>query len=415
MKELVNKSSVKYMFLVLSIYIGAFWAPLQYYVSDIFSYWDEVLSILLIPVLIFISVKNKIIIKKSLIGIISPFIAFICIGLISNILADIVDIKIAIQDLFLNMKFIMVLFLYILLYKDMDMKQIKRRYCRHLHFITMILFILFLIDKVMNLFPVYEVRFGINSEQLFFAHPTFASASYWFLMLMLILFDDGESNVYFVILIILNCFTLRYKAIATTMLFISVVLLVKFKTLNKMKYICISLGILSVGIFAYDQLEFYYFGQYARLMPRGAILVTSIEILKDYFPFGTGFASFGSYLSGVNYSPVYSMYGISSIYGMTVNNFEALSDNYWPMVIGQTGFLGFMAQLFIWRGIWICVRKYKDVDSKVFISGIGVLVFLIISSTSESAMVNPIGIALAIVLGVVLSQECHQKEESYGN
>lgn len=52
-------------------------------------------------------------------------------------------------------------------------------------------------------------------------------------------------------------------------------------------------------------------------MARAMLYVTSFEIFKDFFPFGSGFASFASHSSGVYYSPLYAKYGIENVKGIS--------------------------------------------------------------------------------------------------
>ena len=45
---------------------------------------------------------------------------------------------------------------------------------------------------------------------------------------------------------------------------------------------------------------------------RYQLLTKAFEIARDMFPLGAGFATFGSYYSGVYYSSVYAAYGLSN-------------------------------------------------------------------------------------------------------
>lgn len=76
---------------------------------------------------------------------------------------------------------------------------------------------------------------------------------------------------------------------------------------------------------------------------------TSIMILKDCFPFGVGHGMFASPISRQQKSPVYSEYHIDNVYGL---NFQRdggvfMTDTFWPMILGETGFLGTLCYILI--------------------------------------------------------------------
>ena len=404
MEQKIDKTN----FLIISlVYIGVFWSWLQYSVFALFSYWDELLAVLSI-LFIILNVDWCEIRKPNKNSIIPYHIAFIVVGLISNFLWKLTDLKTAFIDAFINLKFILVLYGIACIFKKYDLKKYTMTIKTHVQIISLLFFVLLVIDKIFHIYPVYERRFGIDSEQLFFAHPTFAAAAYCFLIAIYIfsLSDkvDWKDKSVILLLVILTCLTQRYKAIGAMILLIMLYFLTKYKGLGKIKYVYIGLGVLAIFLIARKNIYFYFFSPNAILYPRGAMLNTAFKIGKDYFPLGTGFGTFGSYLSGTNYSKVYSLYGIDQVYGMTIDNIQAISDNYWPMILGQTGFLGLILQIIVWKNLFKRFNNFKRVPL-YYLSSMFSLLFLLVSSTSESATVNPIGVAMAIALGLILSQE----------
>jgi hypothetical protein len=71
----------------------------------------------------------------------------------------------------------------------------------------------------------------------------------------------------------------------------------------------------------------------------------SFQIAADYFPFGSGLATFGGWISAIFYSPIYSKYGLESISGLEQGG-TFITDTFWPYIIGQFGILGFF--LYTW-------------------------------------------------------------------
>jgi len=74
--------------------------------------------------------------------------------------------------------------------------------------------------------------------------------------------------------------------------------------------------------------------------PRMALYVGSVAIARDFFPLGAGLGRFGSYMSEVHYSPLYERYGLVRVYGLGPSEPVAISDTFWPMVLGELGPIG---------------------------------------------------------------------------
>lgn len=79
---------------------------------------------------------------------------------------------------------------------------------------------------------------------------------------------------------------------------------------------------------------------------RNALYGTSLKIAKDFFPFGSGLGTFGGYIAALYYSPLYTQYGLSSVYGLERGGYF-LMDTFWPYVLGQFGFFGLLFYIVI--------------------------------------------------------------------
>ena len=119
-----------------------------------------------------------------------------------------------------------------------------------------------------------------------------------------------------------------------------------------------------------DSLESVPEGFIARAM----LYVTFPEILKDYFPFGSGFASFGSYASGVYYSDIYAQYGLENVKGMTKLNYSYIADTYYPC-LAQFGIVGI---LLYFSFFFYVVKKALDLYKQTMCEKYFIIPFLII-------------------------------------
>ena len=72
---------------------------------------------------------------------------------------------------------------------------------------------------------------------------------------------------------------------------------------------------------------------------RGVMYITTGLVLLDYFPFGSGLASFGSPASSTFYSNLYYKYGLDNVYGLSPDKPDFVSDAFYP-ILAEFGFVG---------------------------------------------------------------------------
>ena len=83
------------------------------------------------------------------------------------------------------------------------------------------------------------------------------------------------------------------------------------------------------------------------------------------FPLGTGFGTFASWVSGVYYSPIYTLYGINNVWGLTKEWPGLVSDVFWPMIIAQNGFIGLGLYIFIIYNLFKIVLQCSKSDKRL--------------------------------------------------
>jgi hypothetical protein len=81
----------------------------------------------------------------------------------------------------------------------------------------------------------------------------------------------------------------------------------------------------------------------APAQPRVALYVGSVAVGRDHFPLGAGLGRYGSHMSWVEYSPVYWRYGLDQVVGLQPTDGSAITDTFWPMLLGETGVIGMIA------------------------------------------------------------------------
>ena len=78
------------------------------------------------------------------------------------------------------------------------------------------------------------------------------------------------------------------------------------------------------------------------IQPRIALYAASVAIAREHFPLGVGFGRFGSHISRVFYSPAYEEYGLSQVFGLRQRRPNAVTDTFWPMLLGEAGMIGML-------------------------------------------------------------------------
>ena len=394
MKKIKNINSIMYIFFVFTIYILIFQNLLQTYIKPI-QYFDEILSLLFFPAFILFAKKDKL--KMYDLILIVCLILLLFIGLYSNYKYNYQPITIALSDVILVYKFFLVYYLFSIINSNNLIEKYSNNIVKHLKIITIVLFILTIMNYIFKIFP-YTERYGIMSNRLFYSHPTYLAAVCIFLLCSFILFYKKLNTKYTYILMLIILTTLRMKAIGFLVVF-SLICLFVIKTNKQITFSKITI-VAIVCIFAvYNQIEYYFFE--TNDSARQVLLVTSFKIANDHFPFGAGFGTYASHFSAQIYSPVYSLYNIQDTYGISRNNTSFISDSFWPMIIGQFGYIGSICYVISLIIILIKIQKsFKQEEKYKYIAKIMAFSYLIIASTSEAAFVNTISIPLAIVIAL---------------
>ena len=134
---------------------------------------------------------------------------------------------------------------------------------------------------------------------------------------------------------------------------------------------------------------------------RVALHVVGIRVLADYFPLGSGFGTFGSYLSGEYYSNIYALYGIDRVWGMSKNFYSFISDVFWPYIYGQFGLFGLLIYGKIILDIFF--RQFRSgITDSSRIAMVTVWIYALIATTSEAYFTNTTGVQMALILGMFI-------------
>lgn len=377
-------------------------------ISGVFSYIDEfVLVIAILLVIMFQGRFRRILSDRKVQLLVVLIFSFVFCGITSNIIFKYQTYSLVAMDLIANIKFFFSIVAGYFILKENRWEEQKKAMNTTASLASVVLFVTFVLDRIFNIWEG-QVRFGIKSSLLFYPHPTYYAGALGFLIAILTATYDKKRKYFIVLDLIMLFFSLRSKAFVAVIVYIALFwhLIIQRKKLKL--WHCVAIGILAF-YFAWDQIYFYYF-KLVGASARSVLTLTSFKIMKDYFPIGTGFGTYASHAAGLNYSPVYSLYGFENIWEVSHLNPSAfLDDTFWPIIIGQTGFLGTLSYIGILVSILYRCFKTKKVDLYLFTSSIFVMSYLFISSTAEPIFNNSISVPMGFFIGIVFRMSSNRK------
>lgn len=323
---------------------------------------DEIIALLGIMLYMHVRLKTGKILKKDLFLLI-PCIILILIGLGSNTLFKIQNNKIAvIFDIVGIFKF---LFLYLGFKEYTDYKE--RKY--NMFFILQVLvniikiYILILcVFAVMNLFKDIDmnagVRYGLRSFAFIYGTPGHIINQMTYCLIIFGAYNDRfnkKNNIWILMILFVMISTLKTRAFVLVSLYIYLNYIFIYKKKRKLGIQILIISIIAILV-GFSQFEFYFLESNT---PRQAFLLGAIKFAKEYFPFGTGFATYGSSGAADYYSPLYYDLGFNIRYGMSPSDPAFLNDNYLPMILAQFGIIGTI--------IFVYLLVYYIIDFKKYI------------------------------------------------
>jgi hypothetical protein len=369
-----------------------------------FQYFDELFAALAIPILIIKKVSSsKAEVKKY--SFLLPVIAFLLAGVVSSFINNYQPLENVLSDMFANLKFWLAMYVGYSIFNNLDIKRYASRIYRHCMVIT-VFFITYLLLGIMypEWFQISEgSRYGLPSIQLFYSHPNELTTNTILLLSLVTALSAflSKGKLCIALLILLTVAGLRAVHIAVIAVYFALyVIIFIYRPKFSAKHIIILLP--AILLLGWSQIEHYFIE--ISFSARNQLMIQSLNIARDYFPLGTGFATYGSAFSINPYSPVYYMYNLHVVYGLTESIFAYASDTFWPMILAQTGIIGLVSYVVLLFRFFKRVQMLAYVNKYYHFSAVFIFFFMIIYSIAQSSFVSFITVPLAVLSGVLLSQ-----------
>lgn len=369
-----------------------FYQYLVTYVSGAFGYIDEIITLVFF-VIYFILKKYK---NKTDINLLFFLLLFVIFGLIGNYLSAIQSSSVAI---FIDVITCSKYFLLFIGLKGFSSTLTDNNKIRIIQFTTKIVRIFIIITFIcciINLFADIgvgnEPRFGIRSFK--FININAGSLSMMFYPLLIIQtlnikYTKARSKnfIYICITLFVWMTTLRTRAFlfVAFYLYMYFVLIIR-KSKFKLNFVHIVIIGLMLYLLAYDQYSYYFLENETQ---RSLLFRNGITTFREYFPYGSGFGTYGTDAAFKFYSPLYYKYGFNIVYGLDPVYGGITSDNFWPAVLGQFSLVGgtfYVIMLFIsLKQIFNMTRK----DEIILLASVFFIFTQLVSSSATSVFFHP--------------------------
>ena len=259
------------------------------------------------------------------------------------------------ETMYEHLRFWICLFLFVQIFEIIDIEKNAKNLFTHISIMSGIVIAASALDFFFKIWPRQMYRYGTSSLQIFYGHPSNLGAHAIFLIGMLLVIlpfmmreTDNRKKVLLIsgietaLLLAIVFLTLRVRLfgflVGFAILFIYIIVLKRKITVPVV--IASAAGVLAVG---YKRLYGFYFSSVAYQMARGRFAVNSLDIARENFPFGSGFGTFGSRMAQLHYSPLYYKYNMMTMLGLSPTLPAYACDTFYPVILAESGWLGFVA------------------------------------------------------------------------
>lgn len=216
-----------------------------------------------------------------------------------------------------------------------------------------------------------------------------------FLILLLAKLPKKQERIYEVLMIFNIIITTKG---VTYIIFISyIVLVIMWKKTLKLNAKTLVLLILSGFAASSVQINTYLRDTES---PRVTLIRYGFKTANTYFPFGSGFATYGSDMAARNYSKLYIKYGFENRYGLSTLNSTCLNDCYLGMVVGQFGYIGMIVFLVMLCLIFVPLDKIA-INKRVKALTVSIFIGLLVSCIGTAIIKSSIGVFSMAVIGLI--------------
>lgn len=203
----------------------------------------------------------------------------------------------------------------------------------------------------------------------------------------------------------------KFKFIGEVVCFIAFVFFIKqrlnFKSPKTMVYVALMITI--ILMVTWTKFDAYYVsGLQNEELARPMTYKTSLRILWDYLPFGSGMGSFACNGAWQHYSPLYFKYNLDGIWGLSPNAGGFICDAYYP-TLAQFGIVG----VFFFCWFWKRRLAAFDIIADMRYYRVAMITFccLAIEQTADSSWLSGKGMGYCMLIALCLNANRNAMEQ----
>lgn len=366
------------------------------------GYADEIFSLLMLLYLVWLAVNRKL--EKSDMTILVILVVFTLIGLISNMLSELIDdIFLIGLDAFWQWK----IFVSFLGAKYLSKYDRGGTLLSGLVPFAKLLIVSALFFGLLSFWIDFGMtdgyRYGIPVFSFVFGNQGRYGIIIAVALLIIIVNEKNrEKNRAYVIMALVDMI-LSTKGVVYVIIPIFFLLWFVFSKIEKTgklkMWIIVSVAIAGVAVSGY-QIREYLLDDSA---PRALLLRYGFITANNYFPFGSGFGTYGSEVAASHYSPLYVRYGWAQKWSMGIQNGAALNDNYMATIVGECGYVGLLLYLVLLYMVYKQVNSIRmNPQTKALVMSLFICMMVTFLATGITK--SSIGVLVFIVLGVMISE-----------
>ncbi len=166
-------------------------------------------------------------------------------------------------------------------------------------------------------------------------------------------------------------------------------------------------------IVSWEKFEAYYISGFqteytSDMEARPAYYRTAVTIIfKDYFPFGSGLASFATATCAKFYPQLYYKYGLNEIWGLQPSQPWFIADAFYP-TLAQFGIVGVFFFIIFWY------RRYKEIyrisELKYYKIALLCMFAIFVEATADTSYLSGKGMGYFMLMAMCMRQELYFRD-----
>lgn len=398
----MNNLRIKFHPLYLLIAILAILLPISLFVevnfdTTIISYTDELITILSAVYIIITAFKRKI--KGLDLALLISFTILCFWTLLGNAVSQVVTNKFPILvDLLALAK----VFLPFLAIRQIAAKDTKKEILRYLLPFSKLFLLASSFCGTLSLFVDIgmsgDKRYGIPAFAFVFVIPHYLGYIAAGCLLVILFFEKNKYKILLYDILFALDVIYTTKGVDYIVLIFFALLLVMWRKEAKFNTGNIIVLIIGAALTSQFQIKEYIADTSS---PRMILIKYGIKTANTYFPFGAGFAAYGSDMAARYYSPLYIKYGFKNVWGLSQTFGSFLNDGYLNMMFGEFGYLGTLLFV-ICIGIILYMIYKINTNKQTKALSISIILGLLVSCIGSAIIRSGTGMFVLIIIAIVV-------------